>query len=211
MVSKEQAGELNDDDAQSFYGDDRDLRQQSLREQQPADDGRRHQLQTDADSERKHKHSDSVASTELVLPSESSRSLKPHSQPDHAQNMDYKEDDHEELSPAFPSPNTARHAAIRLESQLLNGGVQIDPNVDSLLQSPSQREALHERGVELPLQPSQSDEDSADQLAELEIAAAAKLEAMRETGVVLPFGATATSGDAPEDSLSSEQPLEYEP
>ncbi len=73
--------------------------------------------------------------------------------------------------------------------------MQIDPNVDSLLQSPSQPEALHER----------------DQLAELEIAAAAKPEAMRETGVVLPFGATAASGDALEDSLSSEQPLEYEP
>lgn len=210
IVSKEQAGEL-DDDAQSFYGDDRDLRQQPQREQQSFDEGQRQQQQTDADSEREHKHSESIASTEIVLPSESSHSHKPHPQPDHAQNMDYKEDDHEELSPAFPSPHTARRAATRLESQLLDGGVQIDPNVDSLLQSPSQREALHERGVELPLQPSQSDEDSTDQLAELEITAAAELEAMRERGVVLPFNTTAASGDAAEDGLSSEQPLEFDP
>lgn len=98
-----------------------------------------------------------------------------------------------------------------MESQLVDSGVQIDPSVNRLLQSPSQRDALHERGVELPLQPSQSDEESTGLLDELEIAAAAmlaspELETMRETGVVLPSNARAAIDDAAEAGITEVNP-----
>ncbi len=90
--------------------------------------------------------------------------------------------------------------------------MQVDPNVDRLLQSPSQREALRERGVELTLRPSQSDDRSTDLLSELNtLLQSPERQVIREKGVVLPFNARAATGDAAEDGLSSEQPIEFDP
>jgi hypothetical protein len=206
VIKRAQAGQP-DEDVQSFYGDDRDIQAQSAQhEQQEHEHKEAEHEQQEAEHEHKQSDHDSTATTQLVS-ADSPLSHKPHSQPKHAQNLDYKDDEHDEHSPVFPSPNTARHAAARIGSRLLADNVQIDASVNQLLASPSQRDALHERGVELPLRPSQSQE-SPDLLGEFAaLLASPERVAMRERGVVLPFNSDVQDTQA-EAGASHDAPIE---
>jgi hypothetical protein len=203
VISKDQA-EQPGDDSKSFYGDDRDMNEPPQSEQQQRDD------QQDALNSSVHEHTiddaESASNTELVLLSVTSRSP---SQPDHAQNLNYNEDDHDDISPVFPSPNAGKHAALRVASQLLDSEVQIDASIIQLLQSPSQRDALREQGVELPLQLPQHGQPD-DDLGELNssILRSPERAVIRDGGVVLPFNEAASEAA---EGASRDAPLEVDP
>lgn len=192
VVSKDQAEQPGGDEVESFYGDDRDLNEPPHCERPRSED---QQDALSSDHEDDVNDGGSASSTEVDSEHKDGDAIsvdKLHKQPKHAQNLNYNEDEHD-IGPVFPSPGAGRHAALRVASQVLDSDVQIDACITQLLQSPSQRDALREQGVELPLHLPQHGQPQED-LGELDssILRSPERVVIRDGGVLLPFNEAAS-------------------
>jgi hypothetical protein len=191
VVSKDQAEQPGGDEVESFYGDDRDLNEPPHSERPRSDD--QQDALTSSDHEDNVDDSGSASSTEVDSEHNDCDAIsvdKLHKQPKHAQNLNYNEDEHD-LGPVFPSPGAGRNAALRVASQVLDSDMPIDASITRLLQSPSQRDALRERGVQLPLHLPQHGQPRDDEL-DSSILRSPERVVIRDGGVVLPFNEAAS-------------------